>query len=185
MTIYVALLRGINVGGHNKIKMADLRKSFEALGLTKVKTYIQSGNVLFESNDGEEALRKRIESQIEADFGFSIHVILRTAVELQSILEQCPFSREEIAEAEALDQGESLYVALLLNTPEQEHLNKLSEFRNKKEQYVIQERDIYLIFHDSVRNSKLAINLQKLNVPMTMRNWKTMNKLVALAKEIS
>lgn len=125
-------MRGINVGGHNKIKMADLRKSFEALGLTKVKTYIQSGNILFESTDGEEALRKRIESKIEADFGFSIHVILRTAAELHSILEHCPFSTEEIAEAEALNQGESLYVSLLLQTPEQEQLNKLSEFKIRK-----------------------------------------------------
>lgn len=75
-TVYIALLRGINVGGKNMIKMADLKRTFEALGLGRVQTYIQSGNVLFDSDEEEKTLRDRIEREIEAVFGFSVSVIL-------------------------------------------------------------------------------------------------------------
>jgi len=76
MAIYVALLRGINVGGKNIIKMSDLKRTFEAMGLCRVQTYIQSGNVLFESNEKEKLLRKRIEHEIElALIGFGVMIL--------------------------------------------------------------------------------------------------------------
>ena len=95
MTIYIALLRGINVGGKNIIKMSDLKRVFEGIGLYEVQTYIQSGNVLFKSNEEEEALRMKIEHEIAKVFGFSVPVILRTATELKQIIRNCPFSEEE------------------------------------------------------------------------------------------
>ena len=182
MAAYIALLRGINVGGKNIIKMAELKKVFEAMGLCEVQTYIQSGNVLFKSNEGEEPLRKKIENEIEAVFGFSCPVILRTAAELEHIILSCPFTAEEISEAEAASEAESLYVALLTHAPSQEKIDYLNVYKSDDEGYRIVGREVFLLFRRSIRNSKLANNLQKLDVTATVRNWKTLNRLVGLAK---
>ncbi|KJR45094.1 hypothetical protein UF75_4509 [Desulfosporosinus sp. I2] len=181
MTVYIALLRGINVGGKNVIKMAELKKVFEAIGLCDVQTYIQSGNVLFKSNQGEEFLGK-IEHEIEAVFGFSVTVVLRTLAELEQLVPNSPFSEEEVAEAEASTQAESQYVALLTHVPLQEKIALLDAYRGENDLYRVIEREVYLLFHHSIRNSKLANNLYKLGVPATVRNWKTINKLTTLAK---
>jgi uncharacterized protein (DUF1697 family) len=181
MTIYIALLRGINVGGKNMIKMAELKDTFEAMGLSRVQTYIQSGNVLFESDEEEEPLRKHIEHEIEVNFGFSVTVVLRTAEELKRIAANCPFSEEEVSEAEASSEGESLYVSFLLEELSREGIERLKAFESESDKYRIEDREIFLLFRHSIRNSKLANNLQKLEVPATVRNWKTVNKLVALA----
>lgn len=182
MIIYVTLLRGINVGGKNRTKMADLKRAFEEIGLTKVQTFIQSGNVLFESNESEELLRRLIENKLEGKFGFPIPVILRTSMELERIIESCPFSENEVLEAEAASKAESLYVGLLLQHPSQEGIERLDAYKTINDKFSIIGRDVYLLFHDSIRNSKLANNLYKLNVLLTTRNWKTINKLTQLAK---
>lgn len=184
MTTYIALLRGINVGGKNKIKMADLKRSFESLRLNQVQTYIQSGNVLFVSEESEAVLRLLIERKIEEDFGFPVPVILRTASELERIYRNCPFSEEAIAEAEASSEGECLYVALLLEAPTQEGIERLSAFKTEHEEFQMKGMEVYLLFRQSIRNSKLANQLPKLGVPATVRNWKTISKLTALAEEM-
>jgi uncharacterized protein (DUF1697 family) len=184
MTIYIALLRGINVGGKNIIKMADLKKVFEALGLCEVKTYIQSGNVLFKSAETEDALCNKIEQELEAVFGFPVKVILRTSKELEQLLLNCPFSQDEISEAETSSQAESLYAALLSQAPLKENIERVDIYRSESDEYHILGRDVYLLFHNSIRNSKLANNLHKLNVSTTVRNWKTLSKLAALAKSM-
>jgi uncharacterized protein (DUF1697 family) len=185
MTIYIALLRGINVGGKNIIKMADLKRVFEAMGLCEVKTYIQSGNVLFKSTEQEELLRKKIEFKLEAAFGFSVSVILRTAVELQQIINKCPFSEQAIAQAKSSSEGESLYVCLLLHTPSKEKIELLNNCRNEMDEYQINGQEIFLLFHHGIGNSKLARSFKKLDVLFTVRNWKTINKLAALAKAMN
>lgn len=183
MAIYFALLRGINVGGKNIIKMADLKLAFEAMGLTQVQTYIQSGNVLFQSNEEEEPLRKHIEHELELTFGFEVTVILRTSAELDRIIVNCPFSEKVISEeANLSSKGENLYVSLLLHAPSQIGINRFNTYQSERDEYRIEGREVYLLFHDSIRNSKLANNLQKLEVPATVRNWKTINKLAMLAK---
>lgn len=185
MTIYIAFLRGINVGGHNKIKMAELRRNFEAMGFTRVQTYIQSGNVLFESGEKEQFIRKHIEHKIEAVFGYAINVVLRTSTELEQITKKSRFSKEAISNAEASSKGESQYVALLQEDPSTEGVERLSSFRTEEEDFLIEGREIYLLFSNSIRNSKLANNLQKLNVPATVRNWKTMNKLTTMSQKMA
>ena len=182
MTIYIALIRGINVGGKNIVKMAELRHMFGTMGFERVQTYIQSGNVLFESEENEESLRKCIEQQIEVTFGFSIAVVLRTVKEMELISSSCPFSERALLEAKETAEGEILYVSLLAEALSQEVINRISSFEYENEEYQIKGRDIYLLFHRSIRNSKFANNLQKLDVPSTIRNWKTINKLVSLAK---
>lgn len=180
MTIYIALLRGVNVGGKNMIKMAELKKMFEALGLLDVQTYIQSGNVLFKSNEDENSLRKKIEHRIEADFGFAATVVLRSAAEMEWIARNCPFSGQEIKEAAS--GAESLYVSLMTGPPSPDKTNILNFYQSESDRYSITGREVFLLFRYSIRDSKLAGNLHKLGVPATVRNFKTINKLVDLAK---
>jgi len=184
MPIYIALLRGINVGGKNIIKMAELKRTFEAMGMSRVQTYIQSGNVLFEAEEEEEPLRKRIEHELEAAFGFPATVVLRTAEEFKMVAANCPFAEEEVSKAEASSEGESQYVAFLLEEPSSEGIERLRAFKNESDEYQVQGREVFLLFRHSIRNSKLANNLHKLGVPSTVRNWKTTNKLVALARKM-
>lgn len=182
MTIYIALLRGINVGGKNIIKMDELKRVFESIGLCEVKTYIQSGNVLFKSNKKEELVCIEIEQEIEKVFGFAVKVVLRTASELQWIVQNCPFSEEEVLQAESFSDTESLYVAFLPHVPYKDKIECLNAYKNEKDEFRIEGREIFLLSYDSIRNSKVAGNLQKLDVPVTVRNWKTINKLAELAK---
>lgn len=181
MTIFIAFLRGINVGGKNKIKMTELKEMFEAIGLVNAETYIQSGNIIFESDEKEEKLQEKIETGIQNKFGFPISVVLRTAAELKMLINGCLFSETEVNEAEASNtEGESLYVSLLPEAPLQEKLQVLSKYKSESDEYKIKNRDVYLLFRHSVRNSKLANNVQKLDVRATIRNWKTINKIQSL-----
>lgn len=182
--VYIALLRGINVGGKNIIKMAELKRVFETMGLLEVQTYIQSGNVLFKSEEDGESLRKKIEHEIETVFGFSVIVVLRTLEALEWISLNCPFSEEEIVRADSISDAESLYISLLTQEPLKEKTELLNKYINENDKYHIVERDVFLLFGRSVRNSKLATNLTKLDVPGTVRNWKTINKLVQLGKDM-
>lgn len=183
MMIYIAFLRGINVGGKNKIKMADLKRVLESAGLARVETYIQSGNIIFESDEIEEALRTKIEREIEKNFGFFSAVILRSFGELEQLIQRLPFSQEEITEAEAQNsEGESLYVSLMAAAPAPEKSDFLTSFQTADDACRINSREVYLLLRHSIRNSKLANSLQKLEAPGTVRNWKTICKLHALAK---
>ena len=176
MTIYIALLRGINVGGHNMIKMADLKQLMGTMGLNNVQTYIQSGNIVFESDKESDELSQQIERQIKDTFGFSVPVILRTSTEWELIIDNCPYPLESLVE------GESIHLALLSDMPSQEALNKLQKFQNEVDQYDVQDKDIYLFLRQNFRDSKLPLQLQKLGVSATIRNWKTTMKLATMAK---
>lgn len=181
MTIYIALLRGINVGGKNKIKMAELRQVLEEAGLMRVETYIQSGNVIFESEDGEDELKKKLEDQIRERFGFSISVILRTSDQLGQLIRSCPYTEKEREAAKAQNsEGESFYVCLFHQAPLKEETKRLDPFVNEKDDYRMQGREIYLLLCHSIRNSKLSDKMSLLGGPVTVRNWKTMEKLHAM-----
>ncbi|WP_243644300.1 DUF1697 domain-containing protein [Paenibacillus pinisoli] len=184
VTIYMALLRGINVGGKNKIKMAELRESLAAIGLQRVQTYIQSGNILFESAQEELPLRERIERQIEADFGLSIKVVMRTLDELRTIRRNLPFTEEQVAEAKAAAEGEVLYVSMLQEQPSPDKLEKLAGIDIGEDRYVLDGNNLYLLYSLSVRNSKLSAHVEKLGVASTVRNWNTINKLIELGSEM-
>lgn len=90
MARYVALLRGINVGGKRKVPMADLRTAFEALGYDDVATYIQSGNVVFRTGDARAGLEAAIEAALDERFGFPVPVVVRSAAQLRGVVEQAP-----------------------------------------------------------------------------------------------
>jgi uncharacterized protein (DUF1697 family) len=158
---------------------------FEILGYSRVQSYIQSGNVLFESDESEQSLCERIQGEIESVFGFSVNVVIRTAAELEWITENCPFTEEAVAEAKTTSEGESLYVSLLQGKPSQAGIDRLGAYKSENDEYCIEGREVYLLFRRGVRNSKLATNLQRLEVSSTMRNWKTINKLTILAKAMT
>lgn len=179
MTTYVALLRGINVGGHRKIKMANLKGVFEALGFGAVRTYIQSGNVLFQAAECEEPLRQRIEQQIAAMFGFPVTVALRTADEIAQLIADCPYAPD------ALQEDESLYVALLTHAPSPEGVERLLAVSAEPDECRIVGREVYLLYHRSARDTPLTNNLLeiRLGVPATTRNWRTITTLAAMSAE--
>ncbi|HEV8190468.1 MAG TPA: DUF1697 domain-containing protein [Ktedonobacterales bacterium] len=178
MTTYIALLRGINVGGRNMIKMAELKRLFEKLGLDQVQTYIQSGNVLFTAEEEEQPLRQRLEREIEAIFGFPVTVVLRTAAELQQIIAECPFA------SDALQEGESLYLTLLADVPSKEGIERLLSYSSEVDDYRIVGRSVYLLYRRSILDSKLtnAFLEQRLGVRSTARNWRTISALAAKAQ---
>ncbi len=178
MTIYVALLRGINVGGHKVIKMADLKRLFESIELKHVKTYIQSGNIVFESEEGINFLKDRIQSEMKNEFDFDVPVMLRTHDEFINIIKQCPY------EVHSLLEGESVHVAFLANVLSEEESSKLLTFKSELEDCYIDEKVAYLFFKNSIRNSKLVNQFQKLHTPATVRNWRTVNKLKAIVESM-
>ncbi len=179
MTIYVALLRGINVGGHNMIKMPELRGMLEAIGLTGVQTYIQSGNVVF-ATDGESAhLELKIEEEILRVFGLAVPVVVRTYEELRGIVVHCPFA------AASLGEGESIHVSFMKEAPPPEALARLNELSCPPDEFDVKGREIYLLFRQSILDSKLPNQLRKLGVPATDRNWKTILKLASMAKTLA
>ena len=183
--VFIALLRSINVSGKNMMKMAALKAALEEAGLDAVQTYIQSGNVLFRSQQNEAALRLLIENTIQAQFRFAVPVVLRTAAELDSLIGNLPFTDDEILKAQADTDAEVLYAALLNDTPSTERVAQIEKYKNAGEQMVVAGRDVYLLFSDSIRSSKLASHLVKLDESATTRNWKTILKLSELAKAMT
>jgi uncharacterized protein (DUF1697 family) len=184
MTVYATLLRGVNVGSKNRIKMADLQRTLESIGLGKVETYIQSGNIIFESSQEEEALQKMMELEIKRTFSLTIHAVLRSAGELEELIRNLPFSQEEINQAEKRNtEGESLYAALLSKAPSSDKIDALNKYRTTADEYQIRGRDVYLLLGHSIRKSKLAGSLQTLDEAVTARNWNTLTKLVELVRK--
>ncbi|HDR6314765.1 TPA: DUF1697 domain-containing protein [Bacillus thuringiensis] len=176
MTIYIALLRGINVGGHKVIKMATLKQMFESIGLKQVKTYIQSGNIVFKSEEDIIFLKERIQSEIKNVFGFDVPVMLSAHDEFINIIKRCPY------EADSLLEDESIHVAFLANELSEKEKDQLLMQKNDTEDCYIDEKVVYLFFKNSIRNSKFMNQFQKLHTPATVRNWRTVNKLKTIVE---
>ncbi|MDV7138073.1 DUF1697 domain-containing protein [Maribacter sp. TH_r10] len=174
---YIALLRGINVGGHKKVKMADLRHLFENLGFDNVKTYIQSGNVVFESENSDIGfLEHQINKAILDYFGFEVPVIIIEGVEVKRIVDNNPFN-----DAEDI-QANKVYYVLLKRRPTQEALDALSSLHFENEQLVTTPACVYLKCDLGARKAKCNNNLieDRLKVAATSRNHRTMLKLLEL-----
>jgi uncharacterized protein (DUF1697 family) len=180
-TTYIALLRGINVGGQKPIKMTELKQLFEAQGLGQVQTYIQSGNVVFTADRAEEPLRRQLEREIAATFGFPVTVALRTADELERLIAECPFA------ADALRDGESLYVSLLADAPAQAGIDRLLARGSDVDELRLAGREVYLLLRQSIRLTLFtnAFLERTLGVPATARNWRTIGKLAEIGRATS
>jgi len=178
--IYIALLRGINVSGQKKIKMADLKIHFEALGYDHVQTYIQSGNVIFSTQaTDQKILAEQISDQLKSTYGFDVPVLVKTLEELTDIIQNNPFTEERY------HQDQQIYFTLLGEPPHLENLQKLEDISYPNEAYHIDGTTIYFFCSQGYGRAKMNNNFfeNKLKVTATTRNWKTVNKLIALAAE--
>jgi len=180
MTKYIALLRGINVGGKNIIKMSDLKDELSKMGLDNVQTYIQSGNVLFESRKDENVLKAEIEEMIDEKFGFHVPVVLRNLQEMNEIVAQCPYSEQEVETAKSQTDREVFYLIFFDEVPSEEEVERFTKTKSDKESFQLIGKNMYLLLNDGVRFAKISVALQKTNYLHTIRNWKTVIKLVEL-----
>jgi uncharacterized protein (DUF1697 family) len=175
---YAVLFRGINVGGKNVVKMNDLKQLLLDMGLNKVITYIQSGNAVFESIIDETCLQNTIHIGFTKRFGFESNVMIRSKDEIKTLVDRVPISEAEIAAAEAADpEVEHLYIYFLDHPPEQTQIDTICKEYVGPDTLWTGERELYLLCHQSVRKSKLAIRTAKEFDSATVRNWKTVNKL--------
>lgn len=179
MPTYIAMLRGINVSGQKIIKMDRLRASFEDLGFAEVKTYVQSGNVVFKTAKiSADSLAKKIVQKIFDEFGFDVSILIRTPAELESVLKRNPFAKE----AEAEDAP--LYVTFLSGAPLKGAEELLKPLATAAEKFVISGSEIYLHYPKGYGQTKLsnAAIEKKLTLRATTRNWRTVNALVEMAQ---
>ena len=175
MTTLIALLRGINILGNNKLPMKVLSALLTDMGLREVQTYIQSGNVVFRCDSRKKAtLAAKITTAIKAQHGFAPHVLLLEAAELKKAMAGNPF-------AEAVTIPKSLHLFFLDEAPQQANLNALNAIKTDSERYELAGKVFYLHTPDGFGTSKLAARAEKLlGVPATARNWNTVCKLTEM-----
>lgn len=179
MTYYLALLRGINVGGRNRVPMKELKAAMESEGFQDVVTYLQSGNVLFESQETDElALADRLKTLINEQFGTTTPVVVRTFDGLDRTLSRNPYLDEE-------DEFKWLHVMFLDGTPDEDDVAELDPERSPGDRFSVDGREIFLHFPNGSGRSKLTIDYFEriLGVTATGRNWNTVTKLQAMMQE--
>ncbi len=173
---YVALLRGVNLGAHNKMSMADLRALFENLGAEDVATYVQSGNIVFKSADTAAALIEAIEKGIRRELGLTVTVLLRTRAQLSRLASGNPFAGRG-------RDPKALHVTFLAETPDRTSVRKLDPARSEPDEFRVVGQEVFLHCPNGYGRSKLtnAYFEKQLGVAATTRNWKTVTKLAELA----
>jgi uncharacterized protein (DUF1697 family) len=180
MPILISMLRGVNVGGHNKIKMDTLRALYESLKFEDPRTYVQSGNVIFRTKEKNfAALAKKIQNAIGRKFGFHPEVILRTADELRNAIAASPFAGRN------LEPGKIL-VTFLAGEAGPEALDNLLSLKDYPEELHLQGRELYIYFPDGAGKSKLPWSKvdKLLQTTGTARNWNSVTKMLAIAEEM-
>ena len=181
MAAVVSMLRGVNVGSHNRIKMDDLRRLYESLDLRDPQTYIQSGNVVFKTGERNlAALSERIGKGIERSFGFRTGVLLRTTSELRNVVEKNPFAaRPDI-------DPSKLLVTFLASKPDREARENVLTIETDPEEMRIEGREVYIYFPNGMGRPRLSwpVIERKLETSGTGRNWNTVLKLLEMAERL-
>ena len=175
---FVALLRGINVGGRSLISMAELRSLFSSLGFQNVETYIQSGNVVFRSPTADaNEVAARVEREIAGAFGVEPAVLVRTRQELEAIAEGNPYLSRDA-------DLSKLHVVFLDRAPAASAAFELDPERSPADEFTLQGRELYLRLPNGAGRSKLTLDYfeRTLGVRATARNWNTLLKVLALAR---
>jgi uncharacterized protein (DUF1697 family) len=178
MTTYIALFRGINVGGKNKLPMKDLVATLDGVGARDVATYIQSGNAVFQSEEQDALLlSETIEAAIKERHGFEPRVLLLTSEEMERAMGANPFP-------EAESEPKTLHLYFLAAPPENPDLDALEGIKGDRERFVLGDGVFYLHAPDGIGRSKLAASIEKLlGVPVTARNWRTVRKVMEMAQQ--
>ena len=175
---YAAFLRGINVGGRTSIKMERLRETFGALGFVNVKTYIQSGNVVFETDEaGDRKLEEKIEQAVEKEF-FKTPVMVRSIDEIREAVENNPFANEEF-------EDKLFHLVFLAEKLSDEKAELLLSHNRETEKFAVRGREVYCLLRNGVADSLLGKKFidNKLKTPATARNWRTIRKIIELAED--
>ena len=175
MLRYVSMIRGINIG-RKKVKMDKLKELYRSLDFKDVKTYIQSGNVIFKSKESDPTkLSRTIEKRIAKIFGFDVKVLLRTSNEMEQVIMGNPFKQEDL---------NHIYVTFLSNIPSAKLIEDLNHnisvnMINKSDKYSISKKEIYIFLPNGYGRTKLNNNFfeKKLDISATTRNWRTVNKI--------
>ena len=181
MAVLISMLRGVNVGGHNKVSMAELRTLYESLRLQDPQTFVQSGNVVFRTIErNSAALAKRIEDAIEQRFGFRCDVIVRTPDELKDVIARNPFAKRR-----NIDPGK-LLVTFLANHPSAQARDQVLKIKTDPEELHIDGREVYIYFPNGMGRSKLSWPTigKKLGTTGTGRNWNSVTKLLEMAERL-
>lgn len=178
MQRWLALFRGINVGGKNSLPMARLKGYLESIQLTNIKTYIQSGNVVFDSaSKSAKSVHSAILSRIEEEHSFCPQLLLLKKDELQIAIDRNPFP-------EAASEPQSLHFCFLEELPKQLNFKAIDQSRSPTERYELVDRVFYLHAPDGVGRSKLAATVERhLAVMTTARNYRTVEKLMGLSQD--
>jgi uncharacterized protein (DUF1697 family) len=179
MATWLALFRGINVGGNNILRMKELVSLFEGLGFEDVRTYIQSGNVIFRARDSStRKIALRVEDAVAAAHGFRPQIIILPAKEIRRVMAANPFPA-------AMDAPKSLHCFFLAELPDTPDLEALGDLKSSGEEFVLADSVFYLHAPQGVGRSRLAARVEKLlGVPTTARNWRTVTKIDEIARQI-
>jgi len=178
MNTYVALFRGINVGGNNVLPMKALIARLEEVGAIRIRTYIQSGNAVFQCAEKDASLiAKQLAAGIKKHHGFEPHVLLLGLEAITCAIAENPFP-------DAQDDPTNLHLGFLASVPKKPDLEKLDGLRKTSERFHLRNNVFYLHAPEGVGRSRLAAASEKLlGVPMTDRNWRTVCKIAELAME--
>lgn len=181
MPAYIAMLRGINVSGHKTIKMENLRALCSGLGFHNVETYVQSGNIVFQTPlENPAVVSKRIAEKILQSFGFDVQVIVRTSKEMRDVIANNPFLKEKNIDSS------KLHITFLSETSQKDSLKKLETFSTSPDRFYPASQEIYLYCPVGYGRNKLSnVAIEKaLSVRATTRNWKTINTLSEMVAKL-
>lgn len=175
---YICLIRGINVGGHKVVKMDALRKSFEKMGFEDLRTYVQSGNVVFKApKQSSVTMETGIRKRILKDFGYEVGVIVRSAEQIAEVIRANPFSKD------SNNDISKFYVTFLSQVPQPTGIDILKKIPGENDRYHCCGQEVYLYCPGGYGETKFSNNaLEKaLSCSATTRNWNTVNKLLEMA----
>jgi uncharacterized protein (DUF1697 family) len=180
MNTFIALFRGINVGGHNILPMKELASVLESIGLLCVRTYIQSGNVVFQSNTTDvQKLSNAISTAVATSHGFSPRVLLLLAQALREAIASNPFP-------DGVAEPKTLHLFFLASSPANPKVEHLASLRAVREEFRLIDKVLYLHAPDGIGRSKLAANVEKaMGVPATARNWRSALKILSMAEDLA
>jgi uncharacterized protein (DUF1697 family) len=180
MEILISMLRGINVGGHNLIKMEALRELYGSLKFENPRSYVQSGNVVFGSKEKDlKKIARKIEDAIEREFGCRPDVILRTTEEMRDVIKRNPFKGDR--------EAAKMVVSFLASDPDKEAPEKIRAIKVGPEELILAGRELYMYYPDGMGKSKVtgAMLDKALKVRGTARNWNSVRKLLEMAEATS
>ena len=181
MPAYIAMLRGINVGGQKPVRMEQLRESCAALGFHSIETYVQSGNIVFFDEKRSPAnLSKSISEAILRDFGFRVPVLVKTAKEMRQVITRNPFLKET-----GIDPTK-LHVTFLTEAASKDALKNLERFPTNPDRFFVGRQEIYLYCPGGCGKTKLSNTAfeKALSMDTTTRNWKTVGTLSEMASKL-